>query len=334
MENTGTPSASPHDWPWMNTSLSPDEQASLLLAQMTLEEKISMLHEEGGEKNGIRRLGIPALRLADGPGGIRMDRQEVNEGRATAFPAPIALAATWNLVTAQCYGDLVGGEAMTTGHNVLLGPGLDIARVPVFGRLFEAFGEDPRLSGQMAAHYIQGVQRHPVIATAKHYNVNAQEENRLLVNAQVDERTLQEIYILPFALTVRDGHVGAVMGALNRVNGTYCCENPHLLTEILREQLGFTGWVISDFESTHSTVESANAGLDIEIPAAKFFGDALLQAVQRGLLSQGTIDEKVRRILYMMFTFGLFVSYLRSVHCRLRNMGRRLARSPARGLSS
>jgi beta-glucosidase len=292
----------------MNTSLSPDERAALLLAQMTLAEKVHMLHEEGGRKMSVSRLGVPALILADGPGGIRIDSDGVNEGKATAPPAPIALAATWDLATAERYGDLVGSEARATGHNVLLGPGLDITRVPVFGRLFEALGEDPVLTGQMAARYIQGVQRHHVVATAKHYNVNAQEENRLEVDALLDERTLQEIYTLPFEAAIRDGHVGAIMGALNKVNGTYCCENPHLLTEILREQLGFPGWVISDFESTHSTVGSANAGLDVEIPAAKFFGDPLLQAVQEGKLSLAVIDEKVQRILRTMFTFGLFDS--------------------------
>lgn len=290
----------------MNASLSPDERAALLLAQMTLEEKISMFYEKGGEKPGEQRLGIPALKLADGPGGIRIDPGGVNEGKATAFPAPIALAATWDLAAAERYGDLVGSEAGATGHNVLLGPGLDIARLPVYGRLFEALGEDPVLTGGMAARYIQGVQRHPVVATAKHYNLNTQEENRLWVDARLDERTLQEIYTLPFQAAVQDGQVGSVMGALNKVNGTYCCENVHLVTEILREQLGFTGWVVSDFESTHSTVESANAGLDLEIPAAKFFGEPLLQAMQVGQVSVATIDNMARCMLRTMFAFGLF----------------------------
>src|SRR2546428_4726404 len=294
----------------MNPSLSADERAALLLAQMTLEEKVDMLNEKSSTGVTSRELGIPVLAMADGPAGIRIDRsrRDVNEGKATSSPAPIALAATWDLAAAQQYGELVSLEARATGHNVLLGPGLDITRLPVFGRLLEALGEDPRLTGQMAAHYIQGVQSHPVIATAKHYNVNAQEENRIEVDAQLDERTLQEIYTLPFEVAAQDGHVGAVMGALNKVNGTYCCENLHLLTDILRQQLGFTGWVISDFESTHSTVESANAGLDVEIPTAKFFGDPLLQAVQAGQGSLAAIDDKVHRILRSMFTFGLFDS--------------------------
>jgi beta-glucosidase len=310
MENMRTPSAPAQGWPWMNTSLSPDERATLLLAQMTLEEKVDMLSEKTSTGMPASRLGMPVLSMADGPAGIRIDRsrRDVNEGKATSAPAPVALAATWDLATAQQYGELVGLEAWATGHNILFGPGLDIARIPGFGRLFEAFGEDPVLTGQMAAHYIQGVQHHPVIATAKHYNVNAQEENRLEVDAQLDERTLQEIYTLPFEAAVQDGHVGAVMGAYNKIHGTYCCEHPHLLTEILKQQLGFTGWVVSDFEAIHSTVEAANAGLDVELGIAKFFGDRLLQVTQEGLVSVTTIDDKVHRILRTMFALGLFDS--------------------------
>jgi beta-glucosidase len=294
----------------MNTSLSPDERAALLLAQMTLEEKVDMLSEKSGAGLPPSRLGIPPLTFADGPAGIRIDRnrRDVNEGKATAPPAPIALAATWDLVAAQQYGDLLGLEAWSTGHNVLFGPGLDITRIPYFGRLFESLGEDPVLTGQMAARYVQGVQSHPVISTAKHYNVNAQEENRLQVDARLDERTLQEIYTLPFEAAVKDGHIGAVMGAYNKINGTYCCENRHVLTEILREQLDFAGWVVSDFQATHSTVEAANAGLDLEldVPPAKYFGTRLLEAIQAGQVSLATIDDKVRRILRSMFAFGLF----------------------------
>src|SRR2546423_2438713 len=277
----------------MDTALSANERATLLLAQMTLEEKVDILSEKSGAGLPLSRLGIPTLTFADGPAGVRIDRsrRDVNEGKATAPPAPIALAATWDLLAAQQYGDMLGREAWSTGHNVLFGPGMDIARIPFFGRLFESLGEDPVLSGQMAARYIQGVQGHPVIATAKHYNVNAQEENRLEVNAQLDERTLQEIYSLPFEAAVKDGRIGAVVGAYNKINGTYCCEHPHLLTEILKQQLGFKGWVVSDFEATHSTVEAANAGLDMELdmPPLKYFGDRLLQAVPAGQLSMATM---------------------------------------------
>src|SRR5947199_8221601 len=307
MDNTSTgPTTSGHDRPWLNTSLSPDERAALLLAQMTLEERISMVHGVSNDTYHpapIPRLGIPALPLTDGPAGI-------NVGKATSLPAPIGLAATWDLTAAEQYGELLGSEAEATGFNVFLGSCMDIARVPIYGRLFEALGEDPILTGQMAVRSIQSVQRHPIVATAKHYNVNAQEENRLEVDAQLDERTLQEIYTLPFEAAVKDGHIGAVMGAYNKINGTFCCENPHILTEILRRQLGFTGWVVSDFQATHSTVEAANAGLDVEldVPPAKYFGKRLLEAVAAGQVSLATIDDKARRILRSMFAFGLFDS--------------------------
>ena len=302
MDTSTHPTTSAHDRPWLNTSLSPDERAALLLAQMTLEEKIGMVHGKSNDAYHIApisRLGIPALPMTDSPAGI-------NVVQATSLPAPIALAATWDLAAAGQYGELLGSEAEATGHNVFLAPCLDIARVPVYGRLFEALGEDPILTGQMAVRSIQSIQRHPMVATAKHYNVNAQEENRFDIDAQLDERSLQEIYTLPFALAVQDGHVGAAMGAFNKVNGVYCCENPHLLTDILKHQLGFTGWVMSDFEATHSTVEAANAGLDQEMPSAKFFGEQLLQAIQAGQVSLATLDDKVRRMLRTMFAHGLF----------------------------
>ena len=305
MENMSTHSPASvheHDRPWMNTSLSPDERAALLLAQMTLEEKLVMVHGESNDAYYIApipRLGIPALTMTDGPAGI-------NVGQATSLPAPIGLAATWDLTAAQQYGELLGREAQATGHNVFLGSCLDITRIPVYGRLFEALGEDPILTGQMAVRSIQSVQRHPIVATAKHYNLNTQEENRLEVDAQLDERTLQEIYMLPFALAVQDGQVGSVMGAYNKMNGVYSCENRHLLTDILKQQLGFQGWVMSDYGATHSTVEAANAGLDQEMPSAKFFGDQLLSATQTGQVSLATLDDKVQRMLRTMFALGLF----------------------------
>jgi beta-glucosidase len=308
VNTTHSPSA--NDRPWMDTALSPDERAALLLIQMTLEEKVDILSEKSGAGLSPSRLGIPPLIFADGPAGIRIDRnrRDVNEGKATAPPTPIALGATWDLPASQQYGDMLGLEAWSTGHNVLFGPGLDIARIPYYGRLFESLGEDPVLTGQMAARYVQGIQRHPVIATAKHYNLNTQEVNRLEVDAQLDERTLQEIYTLPFEAAVKDGHSGAVMGAYNKINGIHCCENRHLLTDILKQQLGFTGWIVSDFQATHSTVEAANAGLDVELdmPPAKYFGNRLLDAIQTGQVSLATIDDKVRRILRSMFAFGLF----------------------------
>jgi beta-glucosidase len=312
----------------MNTSLSPDERAALVLAQLTLEEKIGMVHGRSNNAYAmaaIPRLGIPALTMTDGPAGV-------NEGQATSLPAPIGLAATWDLSTAGQYGELLASETQATGHNVYLAPCLDLARVPTYGRLFEAYGEDPILTGQMAVHCFQSLQQHYIVATAKHYNVNSQDENRFEVEAQVDERTLREIYTLPFAMAVQDGHVGAAMGAYNKVNGDYCCENRHLLTEILKQQLGFTGWVMSDYEATHSTMEAANAGLDQEMPSAKFFGDPLLEAIQQGQVSIETLDDKVRRILRTMFAFGLFEHPVRVSPLAIEDDGRQAREIAAKAI--
>jgi beta-glucosidase len=296
--------------PWMDPSLPPDERAELLLAQMTLEEKIEMLHGEFGPyaffNAAIPRLGIPALTMADGPAGVRVANPDVNQGEATALPAPMALAATWDPRVARRYGDVIGGEAFATGHNVQLGPAVDIARVPVGGRTFEAYGEDPLLQGRTAVGTIRGIQRHPVVATIKHYNLNNQEFERLTISSEVDERTVQEIYVPPYEAGVRKGRVGAAMCSFNRVNGVYACEHRHLLADILKRQLGFRGWVMSDFGATHSTVEAANAGLDQEMPDGQFFDQALLAAVRAGQVSIATINDKVRRILRSMFRLGLF----------------------------
>ena len=305
-----SPAAPATDRPWMNQSLPFQERAKLLLGRMTLVEKIDMLHGEYPSpyvfyNEPIDRLGIPALTMTDGPAGIRIANPEVNGGRATALPAPIALAATWNAEMAGRYGELLGKEAFSTGHNVLLGPAVDIARVPVAGRVFEAFGEDPYLQRRIALAVTRGIQRNPVVATVKHFNVYNQEADRFSVSAAVGERALQEIYVPPFE-AAKEGHAGAVMCSYNRVNAVYTCENRRLLTGVLKRQLGFNGWIMSDFASTPSTVKAARAGLDQEMPFEAFFGEQLLAAVRSGEVSKATINEKVMRILRPMFRLGLF----------------------------
>jgi len=288
----------------------PDQRAEQVLQQMTLDEKIAMTH---GEMNPnypfymppLPRLGIPALTMADGPSGVRVVDPAANAGRATAMPATIALAATWDLALAQRYGDLVGRETWSTGHNVQLGPGADIARVAVSGRIFESFGEDPLLSGRCAAAYVTGVQRHPVAACVKHYCVYNQEVDRTRYDAQLSERALREIYLPPFATAVRDGGAGLVMGAFNQITGIYACEHPMLLTDILKDQLAFPGFVISDWGAAHGTAESANAGLDQEQPSARVFGAALQAAVQTGAVPMARLDDMARRVLRTMFARGL-----------------------------
>jgi beta-glucosidase len=304
-------SATPAIAAWED-SASAAQRANALLDQMTIEEKIDMLHGESNFDYGfynapIERLGIPALTMADGPAGVRLANQEVNEGEATALPAPLALAATWNGNLAERYGRMAGREAFNTGHNVLLSPAADIFRDPHAGRGFEAFGEDPLLSGTMAARQIEGIQTNAVLANIKHLAAYNQEANRLIDgNAVVDERAYQEVYLRPVGMAVEQGHPASAMCSFNKINGTYACENEYLLTTVLREQMKFAGFVMSDYNATHTTLESLNAGLDQEQPSDYHFGQTLLDLVADGTVSEDTIDTSVLRILTPMFALGLF----------------------------
>lgn len=301
------------DRPWMNTSLSAEERTELLLQAMTLEEKVGFVTGKvnnyyGFYNDGLERLGIPALQMADGPAGVRVANPDVQDKKSTALPAPIALAASWDTDLAKQYGDLIGQEAHDTTHNVVLGPGLDIARTPWGSRNFESLGEDPLLASGMGAAYVNGIQSNPVIATAKHYLLNNQETERFTTNATASERAIQEVYARPFKAVVEQADLGSAMCSFNQVNGTYACENQELLTNILKDQIGFKGFVMSDYGANFSTVESANAGLDLETPGEPYgkWGSKLLEAVNKGEVSEQTIDEKVRRILLQMFDKGLF----------------------------
>ena len=291
---------------------SPDARAKALLAQMTLEEKVEMLNGEisplyGFYNDPIERLGIPALTMSDGPAGVRVANQEVNGGKSTALPAPIALAATWDPTLANKFGTLAGQEAFATGHNVHLAPAADIFRDPRAGRGFEAFGEDPLLSGTIAAQEIRGIQSSPVLADIKHLAAYNQETNRLNGgNAIIDERAYQEVYIRPMAIAVRDGNPGSAMCAFNKINGIWACENPDLLTTILRNQLHFAGFMMSDYNATHTTLESFRAGLDQEQPADYHFGQTLIDLVNEGTVSMADIDGRVLNVLTPMYRFGLF----------------------------
>jgi beta-glucosidase len=290
--------------PWRDPGQSPDRRADELLAQMTLDEKIQLLH--GTDQPGyagyvppIPRLGVPALGLTDGPAGVR-------QGKATALPAPVSMAAGWSPGTARGYGDVLGAETVDAGRNVLLAPTVNIARVPQNGRNFEGLGEDPALAGALAAPELQALQGNGVIGTVKHYAANNQETDRETVNAVVDQRVLQEIYLPAFRSAVQQGGSGSVMCAYNRVNGPHACENDPLLTGALRDQWKFPGFVMSDWGATHSTVASARAGLDMEMPNGQYFGPALRSAVLGGEVSMATIDAQVHRVLRTMFAVGLF----------------------------
>ena len=288
------------------------QRATALVDQMTLAEKIASLHGIQDSTHyrtvpGVDRLGIPALNITNGPAGAT-NGGPGHQGPATALPAPIALAATWDVGLAKLYGSIVGLEAYDLANGFLEGPDINIARVPQNGRTFEAFGEDPYLVGQMSANFIQGVQAEGVIGEAKHFAGNNQEANRMTINDIIDERTLREIYLPAFEASVTQGGAGAVMCAYNKVNGLYSCENDLLMTGILKGEWGFNGFITSDFGAVHSTVPSANAGLDVEMPTGIYFTDALQSAVQSGAGPMSVIDDKLIRRFSTMMRFGVFDS--------------------------
>lgn len=273
-----------------------------LVSAMTLEEKVGLLSGDPATHLDTlpnERLGIPALAMADGPHGIRL-------GEATCFPTGVAMGAAWDTGLLEEIGHALGREWRAKGRNVLLGPCINLHRVPFGGRNFESFSEDPYHTGRLAAAYVRGVQGEGVIAAVKHFAANNQEEDRRTLNAVVDERTLREVYLAPFEQAVEAGGAWCVMAAYNKVNGHYACENRHLLTEVLKEEWGFEGFVVSDWLAVHSTVPSALAGLDLEMPCTDYFGEPLLRAVHDGEVSVDVIDDKVRRILRAMMRSGIY----------------------------
>ena len=307
--------------PWMNAALSPDERAALVLKEMTIDEKVSMLHGTGlkglgpvsplavgsnggaGYVVGIPRLGIPAIQMSDAAYGVR---QSGENGRySTALPADLAAAASWDLDAAYEYGALIGRELRAQGYNMSLGGGVNLTREPRDGRTFEYLGEDPILAGRMVGSLIRGTQAQHVIGDIKHYAVNDQESGRNAVNANIDKRSMRESDLLAFEIGVREGNPAAVMCAYNRVNGDYACENKYLLTDVLKKDWNFKGFVVSDWEATHSTVKASAAGLDQEEPGEIFFGGAMKDAVQSGRVPIAEVDDHVRRILRSMFACGV-----------------------------
>ncbi|PYE51014.1 beta-glucosidase [Deinococcus yavapaiensis] len=278
-----------------------NDRVERLLAVFTLEDKVKLVSGQFIQENAetIKALpgNVPRFYLADGPAGIRRSASSPGEGRATALPAPIALAATWNSELAARYGDVLGAEAAASGHNVLLGPAVDIARTPLGGRTFESFGEEPLLHARLVVEEVRAVQRHGVQASLKHFILNNQELARNSVDVRVGERALREVYLPPFEAAIRHGSVASIMASYNRVNAEFMCENTRLLTNVLRGEFGFRGWVVSDFGANHATSASANAGLDWELTFAPKWRDALLTAVRTGEVHEETLDEMVRRIL-------------------------------------
>jgi beta-glucosidase len=273
-----------------------------LLSRMTLEEKLDYI----GGINGfyiraIDRLGVPAIKMSDGPMGSR------NDGQTTAYPAGIALAATWDRAMAGNVGVALGRDCRARGVNILLAPAVNIYRSPLCGRNFEYMGEDPFLAGALAAPLIQGLQSQEVLATVKHYACNNQEWDRHHISSEVDERTLHEIYLPAFKAAVQQGKVACVMTSYNLLNGVHCSQNDLLINQILKTNWGFNGFVMSDWISTYDAVGVANGGLDLEMPDARFMNRTnLLPALQDGRVQQSVIDDKVRRILRTVIAAGFF----------------------------
>ncbi len=269
-----------------------------MVAAMTRAQKLALVQGTSGAYVGNVAAvgGLPALTLQDGPAGV------ARLSDVTAFPAPITLAASWDRQLVERWGAAMGAEQRGKGVMVQLGPMMNLARSPLAGRNFEGFGEDPYLVAELAARDVRGIQSQRVVATAKHFVGNEQETNRFGGNSLIDERTLHEIYYPPFEASVSAG-VGAVMCAYNRLNGVYACEQPSALAD-LKEGMGFLGWVMSDWEATHSTVESANAGLDMEMPLNRFFS-SLGSAVADGSVPATRLDDMATRILTSLIRAGI-----------------------------
>lgn len=308
------------------------------LSRMTLEEKVAVLHAQSKFSSaGVPRLGIPEIWTSDGPHGIRPEvlwdkwnQAGWTNDSCTAFPALTALAATWDTGLSALYGKSIGEEARYRKKDILLGPGVNICRTPLNGRSFEYFGEDPYLSGRMVVPYVQGVQSNGVAACVKHFALNSQELNRFTTNVTVDDRTLYEIYLPAFKSAVTEGKAWAIMGAYNLYKDQWCCHNQYILNDILKGEWGFDGVVVSDWGGTHDTDQAVSNGLDMEFgtytnglswSASNAYGNyylsgPYLKGLKEGKYSEEVLDNKVRRVLRLMFRtvmdknrpFGSFVS--------------------------
>ena len=291
-----------------------EKQIEELLAQLTLDEKIGMIHGNGlFRTEGVERLGIPPLKSSDGPMGVRHEFDNAHwvtvgttDDYVSYLPSNSALASTWNRELAKSAGQVLGEEARGRGKDVILAPGINIKRSPLCGRNFEYMSEDPKLVEELTVPLIEGIQENDVAACVKHFAANSQETDRLWVDTIVDERTMREIYLPGFEAAVKKADTYSMMGAYNLLNGTHCCESKELLDDLLRKEWGYDGTVISDWGAVHKTKEAAECSLDVEMSVWDNFDDYVLanplkEAVQKGEIDEKHIDDKVRNILRMMF---------------------------------
>lgn len=308
--------------PWMDKSLSPAERADLALKQMTFDEKLALLHGNGMANNplwtmpltpftnggagyveGVKRLGIPPLIISDAAYGVR--DSGVNGRYATAMPSNLGAASAWDTQSACEYGELIGSELRAQGFNMTLGGGVNLTREPRNGRTFEYAGEDPLLAGTLVGSMMKCEQAQHVVGDIKHYVMNDQETGRFVVNAIISKRAMQESDLLAFHIGIDIANPGAVMCSYNRINGDFGCENTYTLHDVLKNDWGFPGFVISDWSGTHSTVKASAAGLDQEEPMADYFGPKLKEAVEAGHVPMSQIDDHARRVLYAEFLSGV-----------------------------
>jgi len=306
----------PPKGPWMDASLDPDTRAGMLVQQMTLDEKLSLVRGTGGfalsgprsnggagMTEGVPRLGVPLLQYADSAVGVR---SAAGRGRySTLLPSALAEAATWDLELAFAHGDVIGRELRDQQYNATLGGGVNLMREPRNGRTFEYLGEDPVLAGKMAAQWVKGLQSNNVIGDIKHFALNDQETGRAILNVKMGTRTARETDLLALEIAITEGQPGMVMCSYNKFNGDYACENSYLLNDLLKKTWGFKGFVISDWHATHSTVKAALAGLDNEQPGSRYFGEPLKKAVESGEVSLARLDDMVHRILRTEFAAGI-----------------------------
>lgn len=304
---------------WSDKSLSPDQRADLVIKEMTLDEKITLLHGGGinfmstepTESNGgagytrsIPRLGIPAIQMADSAYGVTQG--EMKGRYSTALPNNLAAASAWDTEAAYEYGQLIGTELRNEGYNMTLGGGVNLTREPRNGRTFEYQGEDPLLAGTLDGWVEKGVQSEHVMNDLKHYAMNDQESGRDAVDVHVSKRAMRETDLRAFEIALGISDAGGVMCSYNRVNGDYACENSYLLTDVLKKDFKFKGFVLSDWGGTHSDVKASHAGLDMEQPGDYFYGASLKKAVEGGEVSEAELNEHVHRVLRSMFANGLF----------------------------
>jgi beta-glucosidase len=296
------PSAVADRYPFADPSLPLESRVADLAGRLTLEEKVGLMAGAAAfTLEGVPRLGVPRVRVTDGPTGVRSHEGEA----ATVFPVGVAMAATWNPGLTREVAAAIAREALALDSRVVLAPTINIVRTPLWGRNFETYSEDPFLAGAIGAAFVEGLQGEGVGASLKHYAVNNQEVNRMTVNAVVDERTLREIYLAAFETVVRETNPWTVMASYNRINGFYATENPYLLQDILEREWGYDGVVVSDWGAVHDTVAAAGGGTDLEMPGpARWYGARLLAAAEAGEVPRARIDDAARRMVRLILRTG------------------------------